>query len=177
MAKNYTDNNEKLNYDINFPVLIFNDSVEILNFKMKQPGLNFNEVTPGLNFKVNDYGGAWIIYKILMDFIENYSVGDVFTVSSALDTAVVFANNILSGTVPKRYSEEGEDLLFTIISTMLIFTGLTENLNFNILQQKMIYSGTPSTCLNFIINDYDGVYMVYGGFVDWIENYYLGDVF
>lgn len=52
-----------------------------LNFKINKIGnqLTFIEqMGTILNFNVKCYDETWVFYKVLLDFIENFAVGDVF---------------------------------------------------------------------------------------------------
>lgn len=64
----------------------FNINSHELNFSLKKP-LSFS-ISSGLNFEIADYDGMYVLFKVLIDFIENYSVGDVFTIIPVIDLIV-----------------------------------------------------------------------------------------
>lgn len=69
--KTYEENGNKLNFRINIPAPTCAESL----------GEN-------LNFNINDYDGVYILFKVLVDFIENYSLGDVFLIVPLVDLII-----------------------------------------------------------------------------------------
>jgi hypothetical protein len=85
--KTYTENSGSLNFKVYSSSLNIVDGLgENLNFKI---GNIFKfEVSQGLNFNINDFDGIYILFKVLVDFIENYSFGDVFLILPLVDLIV-----------------------------------------------------------------------------------------
>lgn len=95
MGKTYNEHGEDLNFTLTVTKLGFSDSINGLNFKVGCSGLIFAESAyPKLNFRISDYDGVYILYKVLIDFIENYSVGDIFSAIQVTDDIVDFMGNV-----------------------------------------------------------------------------------
>lgn len=88
MSKTHTIVNNGLNFTENISKLSMVDILPKLNYVNLNNGLSMVDILPKLNFDVADYDGIYIIYKVLIDFIENYSVGDVFLKSEVVDFIV-----------------------------------------------------------------------------------------
>lgn len=70
-----------LNFDIGLYAMAFiyilNFST-VLNFENISSEININNSCISLNFEVQAYDDTYAIYKILLDFIESMSYGDIF---------------------------------------------------------------------------------------------------
>lgn len=77
----------------------FFETSEKLNFTAHSSGLKFTDSTQTLNFAIYDFDGVFLIYKVLVDFIENYAVGDVFVVSTLVNGVIDFIENWFMGDV------------------------------------------------------------------------------
>jgi hypothetical protein len=133
VAKRYTEDNESLNFKLNYIDLKFTSLINDLNFIVKKiiykydtivideedkdeldsseyliedddnkfietdvksldylyiadSDLRIENVSRMLNFTIKDYDGTFIIYKVLLDFMEDYAVGDIFLASSIVDS-------------------------------------------------------------------------------------------
>lgn len=95
MGKEYIEDGEHLNFVVNSVVLRYDSSVDMLNFKLNYDQMSYiDSIYPRLNFRINDYDGIYILYKVLIDFIENYSVGDIFSATVLVDGVVDFMSNV-----------------------------------------------------------------------------------
>jgi len=54
------------------------EQTTILNFELVSTRLNVSESSTCLNFEIRSYDETYLIYAVLMDFIEARSVGDIF---------------------------------------------------------------------------------------------------
>ena len=74
-----TQNENILNVDIFLDNIVISARNENeLNFDSDERELSINISGIELNFELRDYDKATRIYRILLDFIESLSVGDVF---------------------------------------------------------------------------------------------------
>lgn len=58
------------------------DDTTQLNFEGVSGMCEASDVSTQLNFDIRDYMEGTIIYKVLIDWMESYSVGDIFIVEN-----------------------------------------------------------------------------------------------
>jgi hypothetical protein len=80
MGKEFVnDSTTILNFDIvtgkNFR---YTEISDIINFVDVSKRLRIEDTSTVFNFQVKDYDTAHPIYRVLLDFIESYTLGDVF---------------------------------------------------------------------------------------------------
>jgi len=68
----------KLNYDVSSICLDNKISSLVLNYDFVNNNVFITLSSDILNFELRDYDETYIIFKILLDFIESLSVGDIF---------------------------------------------------------------------------------------------------
>jgi hypothetical protein len=68
-----------LNFDLNSQeIFVSSRNQNILNFDSESTRLSINISDKILNFELKDYDETTKIYRILLDFIESLTVGDIF---------------------------------------------------------------------------------------------------
>jgi hypothetical protein len=76
---NIRDETTILNYEIASTSLSFTTEQIVLNCGIASTSLSFaTDQTVLLNFELNCYDQSYLIYKILLDWIESFTVGDIF---------------------------------------------------------------------------------------------------
>jgi hypothetical protein len=80
MNKEYTviTSTTELNFDISSTDLRHYSSTPSLNFDGSSLAFKVYASTPSWNYELRDYDQAHPIYKVLVDFLESYTYGDVF---------------------------------------------------------------------------------------------------
>jgi len=58
------------------------DSTTLLNFEDVSTTCHFSDTSVQLNFELRDYMQGTIIYQVLIDWMETFSIGDIFIVES-----------------------------------------------------------------------------------------------
>lgn len=71
-----------LNFDDVSTILHYNEMYDLLNFEDITSKSQYSDSSVQLNFSIKDYMEGTIIYKVLIDWLENYSVGDIFVVET-----------------------------------------------------------------------------------------------
>lgn len=59
---------------------------KVLNFTLK--GKILFKISQGLNVTLYDYEAPYILLRVLMDFMENYAIGDIYLMTPLLDIIV-----------------------------------------------------------------------------------------
>jgi hypothetical protein len=76
--KNFTLSSKILNFDNEDTRLVIGLSARILNFDNEDTRLFINISNKILNYELMGYDQGSVIYGILLDFLETFSVGDIF---------------------------------------------------------------------------------------------------